>query len=232
MPASCSQCHRATPVVLVAGGPGSVGRAICGACHADLDPAGERRRQLEKAEAETATLDQLLERGARSRRLIGYVALFDQPCRPSDDCEEIVSAGAFGDAIRRGGLVLLLNHDRTRVVAKQADNSLRVREDPAGLFLKADVASAHDDILNQAASGELHGSFSFRERASVVELTQPPRRQRILRNVALSEVSVTTRGRIPAYRDTWLGLDTDANRRRAAGAVNEVFDRLLLEAEV
>ncbi len=233
MPVNCEVCRRGTPVVLVARESESAGRAICGACHADLDPAGERRRQLQEAEAETATLAQVLELSARGRRLIGYVSVFDQVRRRSDDIEEVVTSGAFDHAIQRGGVVLVVNHDKRRVVARQADGTLRLRADPYGLFLQADVEPrVHGGLLDQASRGELRGSFAFLEDTSVIELTWPPQRQRIFRQFDLTELTVVTRDRTPAYRQTWLGLDTDANRRRAKGAVNEVFDRLLMEASL
>ena len=233
MPVNCEVCRRGTPLVLVARESESAGRAICGACRADADPAGERRRLFEEAEAETATFDQSIERFARSRRLIGYLSVFDQVRRRSDGFEEVVTPGAFDDAIRRGGVILVVNHDKRRVVARQVDDTLRLRPDPFGLFVEADVdPHVHGDLLVQASRGELRGSFAFLEHTSVVELTCPPQRRRILRSFDLTEVSLVTRDRTPTYRQTWVEVDSDASRRRAKGTVDGVFDRLLQEAEL
>ena len=227
MPVLCSQCRRGTPIVLEARGPESVSQALCGVCR----PEVARSQQLEEAEAETARLDQLMADGARGQRLIGYLSVFDQVRRRPDGLEEVVTPGAFDQALQRGGVVLVVNHDKRRVVARQADDTLRLRADPFGLFVEADVdPHVHGDLLDEARHGTLQGSFAFLNNTSVVELTCPPQRRRILRSFDLTEVSLVTRDRTPVYRDTWLGIDSDANRRRAKGAVHDVFDRLLMEA--
>ena len=53
-----------------------------------------------------------------------------------------------------------------------------------------------------------------------------------MRRVALTEVSVITRAHRAAYKQTWLGCDTDANWQRIARCQNDALTRLIDEAEV
>ena len=78
-------------------------------------------------------------------------------------------------------------------------------------------ASVSGDVLAQAARGALAGSFGGQ-----MDARQSGGRETVSQ-VELSDVSVLTRGRQPAYSGTFVGLDTDANRGRMARAL---LDRL------
>lgn len=147
-------------------------------------------------------------------RFIGYVAVFDSPYVLPDGTEEVVSYGAFRVSLRRGGLTLVNAHDDGRVVARQRDGSLRLREDHHGLFVEADLRASDEarGVSLLEARGELAGSW--KGRAVREERSQPPLRRRILRQIDLMHVSLTPRTKA-AYKQTWFVRDGVKARNRA-----------------
>ena len=231
MPAQCEQCGHGRPVCLL--DEDGQATAICASCRDAATrawrQAGVRRQLLADAGVMTTALDAQTQRGMRARRLIGYVAVFGQSYRRRDGSEEVVESGAFQRALRRGGLTLRVNHDPQRVIARQNDGTLRLCEDAFGLRLEADVDSRARRLLVEAERGELRGSFAG---ALDARWSQPPLRRRTVHAVALTELSVITRARRAAYQQTWLGLDTDAYRRRVARAQHDALDRLISDVEI
>ena len=57
-------------------------------------------------------------------------------------------------------------------------------------------------------------------------------RRRTVHRIDLVEVSVITRDRRPAYRQTWIGPDTDANRRRIACCRHDALDQMITDVEM
>ena len=240
MPARCERCARGRPIGLVGDGSGVGTTAVCRACLDSSDPGrhrarlqrdqtAERERLLLFAEAESwCQRDRPISLGVSNSRLIGYVSIFGEPRRCSDGSQEEIAPGAFAQAIRRGGITLQVNHDPRRIIARQGDGSLNLLEDDRGLRLEADVAD--HQVLAQAARGVLRGG-SFQGRMDV-RLSAPPLRHGTVQQVDLVEVSVLTGSKRPAYRGTWIGLDTDANRRRAWQCQHDAVDRLITDAEV
>lgn len=152
---------------------------------------------------------------AETTRVVGFVAVFDDPIKRADGSEELIRPGAFTRAIKRGRLVLCLEHDRSRELAQQADGTLQLRQHERGLWVSADIGrTSAGRALLTSGRRSFGASFAFSERTSRVDLTAPPRRARILADVDCTELSLIIDGR-PAYRNAWLSLDDNQARVRA-----------------
>ncbi|MEO1192391.1 MAG: HK97 family phage prohead protease [Pseudomonadota bacterium] len=105
-----------------------------------------------------------LARSLDPRGLSGYAALFGAEARLGV-VTETVAPGAFGRALAGGrDIVALVDHDPTRLLARQRSGTLRLREDTQGLAFDLDLpdTQAGRDILALAARGDLGGmSFGF-----------------------------------------------------------------------
>ena len=234
----CGRCRQRRATRLWGGVDG---RARCVACSGIERRDEDRARRLLVAQQENDQQRRRRLEAARAlsvpplpagvRRIVGYVSVFNQPYRRRDGFDEVVRYGAFRDAIRRGGLALVMDHDERRVVARQADGSLRLTENHFGLFIEATLASTDGarDALRDAERGVLAGSFAFRTCDD--ELTHPPRRQRILTRVDLTHVSVARRDRA-AYQGTWLSVDSASARQRATRCEADAIRRVLDEARL
>lgn len=142
----------------------------------------------------------LIELRAAGRRLEGYAATFGTEARIADFAETI-APGAFSASLATGGdILVLVDHDPTRLLARTRSGSLRLSEDSKGLAFEIDAPDTQPgrDVLALAERGDLGGmSFAF---------TVPPGgdrwegRKRELRAVNLREISVVSSW--PAYAGT------------------------------
>lgn len=133
---------------------------------------------------------------ASGRRLEGYAALFATEARIGGFTETI-RAGAFAGSLGRDVLVLV-DHDPGRVLARTKSGTLRLSEDSRGLAFDLDVrdTSTGRDVLALAERRNLGGmSFGFK---ATDENWQGERRE--LRAVDLFEISVVLAW--PAYEGT------------------------------
>ena len=141
-----------------------------------------------------------LEVRAEGRRLEGYAAVFGAEARVGGFTETI-AAGAFAESIRAGAdVVALVDHDRTRLLARTRTRTLRLAEDDHGLAFDLDMpdTQAAHDVLALAERGDLGGmSFGF-TLAPGGERWRGSRRE--LRAVRLHEISVVSAW--PAYDGT------------------------------
>lgn len=223
---ACQRCRRAPATVVV--NDLDDARVRCRSC-ADAEQRepvralpshdcadADRLRRFRLAAAQYRPLDESSD--ARGR-LVGYAVRFDDTFRRPDGFDESVCHGAFADAIARGGLVLCVDHDRSRIVARQDDGTLRLREHGVGVWAEADLSgsAAGRALLASAGPATFGCSFGFRERTSRVELTPPPRRGRLLRRLDVTELSLVTRPLTAAYPRAWLARDTMQARDRARG---------------
>lgn len=159
-------------------------------------------------------------RAAAGRRLEGYAAVFNVEARIGD-FREVIRPGAFRKSLLTPGadILLLADHDPTRVLARTAAGNLVLSEDSKGLHFAAtlpDTTAARDAwalVESRTAGG---CSFGFRATAE----RWPARDQRELLDVALIEVSVVSAH--PAYSQT-----TVSARSRAAAPSRNL--RLMLE---
>jgi HK97 family phage prohead protease len=136
----------------------------------------------------------------KGRTLSGYAARFNVEARIAD-FTEVIRAGAFSNSLAGGRDILaLVDHDRTRVLARTKSGNLRLSEDSSGLEFELSVPDTQPgrDVLALAERGDLGGmSFAFtvpkngeRWRGKHRELVQ----------VDLHEISVVSAW--PAYPET------------------------------
>jgi uncharacterized protein len=153
-----------------------------------------------------------LELRASGRRLEGYAAVWATPARIGS-FTEIVAQGAFARSLRSGRDVLLLaDHDSTRVLARTGRGTLLLAEDTRGLHfetLNLPNTTAANDVLELVRSGTAGGaSFAFR---AIGEAWDGNRRT--LTEVDLREVSVVAAW--PAYDGTSVSARRRAPERLA-----------------
>ncbi len=144
----------------------------------------------------------------------GYAAVFDQVAHIGDWFDEVISKGAFTDAIGRDDVVFLVNHEglplaRTRsgtLVLTQDDHGLKIETmlDPEDPDVKA--------IVGKMKRGDLDKmSFAFFPEVQVWDDTKEPP-LRTITKAALYDVSIVT---TPAYDGTEIGLRSLEAHRRA-----------------
>lgn len=159
----------------------------------------------------------------------GYVNAVGRESRVLRDKEtpykEIIAPGTFKRALEAGGgRPMLLNHDKTRVLAEQG-SSLELREDPVGLYARATVTDP--EVIDLAANGSLVGwSFGFRAvAADWDESGEIP--VRTVTELDLTEVSIIDARMRPAYEATSVftrAESTDEQEIRAMEQRGSVID--------
>ncbi len=166
---------------------------------------------------------------AGSGRLAGVAAVFNTATRIGDFNETILP-GAFRDSLAGGAdILLLVDHDQSKVLARTANGSLSLRETAEGLTFEAQLpgTTLARDIRALAEAGTLGGmSFGFRVRKGGE--SWPSRDSRELRSVDLLEISVVQA--FPAYPTTSVAARSREAAAAAAGATAALLRRRELEA--
>ncbi len=137
---------------------------------------------------------------AAGRKLEGYAARFNVEARIAD-FTEVIRAGAFAGSLISGRDILaLVDHDRTRVLARTKSGNLKLAEDSSGLQFELSVPDTQPgrDALALAERGDLGGmSFAFTVPKNGERWTG---KRRELVQVDLHEISVVSAW--PAYPET------------------------------
>lgn len=138
-----------------------------------------------------------------SVEISGYVNAVGRESRPLRDSKgyfaETIEPGAFARALTRGHRTMLLNHDKTRVLAEEGAG-LELHEDGVGLFAHATVTDP--EVVEKARRRELRGwSFGFTPTSQTDE-ERNGIRHRTVRELDLFEVSIIDQRKMPAYAAT------------------------------
>ena len=114
---------------------------------------------------------------------------------------ERIKAGAFRNALKKNDNVLvLLNHDESRILASTKDGSAVLTEDNIGL--RAEITITDKEVVQKAREGKLSG-WSFGFIANDDELTSEGKDEiRTVTNMELLEVSILDETKAPAYYGT------------------------------
>lgn len=136
----------------------------------------------------------------KGRVLEGYAARFNVEARIAD-FTEVIRAGAFTRSLAGGRDILaMVDHDKTRVLARTKSGNLKLSEDSSGLQFELSVPDTTfgADVLELAERGDLGGmSFAFTVPKEGERWTG---RTRELLDVDLHEISVVSAW--PAYEGT------------------------------
>lgn len=137
---------------------------------------------------------------ASGRRLVGYVARWDNPARIGT-FTETVKRGAFASSLASGDdIIAMADHDPARVLGRTRSGTLTLREDEQGLAFDLAVpdTATGRDLLTLAERGDLGGcSFGFTVDTGGDHWQGDTRE---LRSVKLHEVSIVQSW--PAYGQT------------------------------
>lgn len=144
-----------------------------------------------------------------SVRITGYVNAVERLSKPITEplkgkvrtFLERIKAGVFRTALKRNDNVLiLLNHDKKRVLATTKNNTARLVEDNIGL--RADVTIYDKEVIQKARNNQLVGwSFGFVPNADEFG-TDGKNDIRTVTDLDLSEVSILDDTKEPAYYGT------------------------------
>jgi HK97 family phage prohead protease len=148
--------------------------------------------------------------------LVGIAAPYGQ-WAPIGHFREKIERGAFARALTGGDILLLADHDASRLLARSANGSLVLDDRPDGLHFAATLpdTSAARDTLELARSGLLGGaSIGFHVGR---DLWNADRTERTLLDVELVEISCISA--TPAYSGTQvLARSRQQARRKSADA--------------
>lgn len=114
---------------------------------------------------------------------------------------ERIRAGVFRTALKRNDNVLvLLNHDNSRVLASTKDGNAYLEEDNIGL--RAEITITDKEVVQKAREGKLSGwSFGFIANDDEV-VTEGKNNVRTVTDMELIEVSILDGTKSPAYYGT------------------------------
>lgn len=136
----------------------------------------------------------------------GYAAVFNSKTNIGDYFEEVISPGAFSNAIATNNDIrALFNHDWNNVLGRTKSGTLRLSEDDRGLKFEVDLpnTSLAHDLAESMARGDINQcSFGFFATEETWDYSVEPA-LRTIHEVELYEISVVS---IPAYEDTEAAL--------------------------
>lgn len=151
---------------------------------------------------------------ADGMHLSGYVNVPGRPSRPIKSAMgkfvEIIEPGVFRRAIEKAGEIkMLLDHDRSRVLASTADQTMRLQEDNVGL--RAETIITDEEVIREGKAGNLRG-WSFGMVAPKYEIEERAKGQLPIRRIKdigrLLEISLIM-NKVPCYQATSVDMRAD-----------------------
>lgn len=148
-------------------------------------------------------------------RVSGYAAVFNQPVDIGGSFFEVITPGAFTEAITRDDVVFLINHEGLPL-ARTRSGTLKLIEDAHGLKIETELDPTDPDvqsIVPKMRRGDLDKmSFAFWPDVQEWDDTKDPP-TRTIRKARLYDVSIVT---TPAYDGTEIGLRCLTEHRNKA----------------
>lgn len=142
----------------------------------------------------------------------GYVNVPGRESRPvmtpHGRVVEIIEQGAFGRAIKRAKkIVMLLDHNHSKILASTANGTLTVSEDAVGP--KASSVVTDPEIIADARAGRLRGwSFDIKNPVDTVEERADKLPIRRITDFDISEITLV-RDKYPVYSSMSLEVRAD-----------------------
>lgn len=152
----------------------------------------------------------------------GYVNVPGRESRPvltpRGKVIEIIEQRAFARAIERaGGIQMLLDHDKTKVLASTEDGTLAVREDEVGL--RAESVVTDESVITGAKAGRLKGwSFNMKNVKDSIEERAEGLPIRRVKDFDMDEITLVM-NKIPVYSSTSIEVRADAEEEVETRAI-------------
>lgn len=152
----------------------------------------------------------------------GYVNVPGRESRPvltpRGKVIEIIEQRAFARAIERaGGIRMLLDHDKNRVLASTTEGTLRVREDEVGL--RAESVVTDEDVLAGAKAGRLRGwSFNMKNVKDSIEERADALPIRRVKDFDMDEITLVM-NKVPVYSSTSVEVRADTEEEVETRAI-------------
>lgn len=99
-------------------------------------------------------------------KLVGYASVYNDVGRVTGGGYERIAPGAFSKVLNdpKTDVLALMHHDRQKVLGRQSSGTVRLRENPEGLYFEIDLpdTSYANDLKNLVARGDIKGmSFGY-----------------------------------------------------------------------
>lgn len=156
-------------------------------------------------------------------RVQGYAAVFNEETNIGGMFREVISPGAFRDAIGRDDVVFLINHEGLPL-ARTRSGTLKLYEDDRGLRMETMLDPEDPDVRSIAGKmkrGDLD-KMSFAFMPEVQEWDESGDMPlRTIKRASLYDVSIVT---TPAYDGTEIGLRSLEAHREASRGLESAQD--------
>ena len=167
-------------------------------------------------------------------KVSGYAAVFNERADIGGYFFEVISPGAFTDAVGRDDVVFLVNHEGLPL-ARTRSGTLTLKEDARGLYMETELDPEDIDvqaIVPKMKRGDLD-KMSFAFRSEIEEWDESGETPvRTLKKVSIRDVSIVTH---PAYEGTEIGLrslqefrNSNSEKNQCASAVTATRMRMKL----
>jgi HK97 family phage prohead protease len=136
----------------------------------------------------------------------GYAAKFNKRSQDLGYFVEQLAPGAFTRTIAEDDIILNINHDASKILARNTNGTLRLSEDSVGLVTDADMANTSyaQDLAVLMRRGDINKmSFAFGTLRDHWEELADGTLLRTVLEARLFDVAIVT---VPAYEDTEAGL--------------------------
>lgn len=144
---------------------------------------------------------------ADGMHISGYVNVPGRPSRPIRSAMgkfiEVIEPGVFKRAIKKASEIkMLLDHDRTRVLASTTNQTMKLTEDNVGL--RAETVVTDEEVIREAKAGNLRG-WSFGMAGPQYDVEERADGQLPIRRIKdigkLVEISLIV-NKVPCYQAT------------------------------
>ena len=154
----------------------------------------------------------------------GYVNAVERESRPvmtpHGMVNELVESGVFKRALETGGNVeMMVDHNRSRVLADTAGGTLKLKEDAIGL--RADTVFTDEKVLAAAKAGKIKGwSFGMKNVKDTIEERSGKLNLRRITGLELDHVTLVI-DQTPCYSATSVEMRADKEEHIERRAFDE-----------
>lgn len=141
------------------------------------------------------------------RTLVGYAVKWGlRSHKIANRFFEVFEKGAFAEAIQKNDIRALWSHDKSKVLGRTKNNTLRLLEDDVGLRFEIDLPNntLGNDTLESVNRGDVDGvSFGFR---TIGQNWEKRSASEVIRKVTKADLFEISPVGFPAYPDTTVSV--------------------------